>query len=102
MATISFEVSQDGLPDEVFYPVMEEVFQQIVDTTPVRTGYAQEQWTYEDTGDGVAIVNECDYISYLEEGWSDQAPDGMVGPAMDAMPDLLSSAMEEYNASLMQ
>ena len=99
MGTISFEVSQDDLPDEVFYPVMEEIYNQIVEATPVRTGFAQSQWKYEETGSSVDISNDCEYISYLEDGWSDQAPDGMVGPAMDNLPDLLSSALEEYNTA---
>lgn len=101
MATLDFTINQDYFPDEVFDQVVNEIFNMIVDATPVATGFAQSQWTL-DIGDTDArIANDCEYISFLEDGWSDQAPNGMVAPALDALPDLLDSAMETYSKSIL-
>lgn len=94
MPSIEVTIDQSEIPDEVFFPVLDEVFNMIVDATPVATGYAAGQWRLQ----GDTISNDCEYISYLEDGWSDQAPDGMVGPALDEMPSLLREAMSNYDS----
>lgn len=97
MATIEFSVDMGDIPDEVVPLVMDDLFRLIVDATPVRTGYAQSQWKL----DGTTISNDCDYISFLEDGWSDQAPDGMVAPALEQLSDIIQTYMAEYGAQQM-
>ena len=47
--------------------------------TPVATGRARNGWKQERRGNGdLAIVNEVPYIVRLENGYSSQAPRGMV------------------------
>lgn len=57
----------------------EELFDEIVRRTPVDTGRAKEGWElYKDPRGNIQIINDVDYIIYLEEGSSNQAPSGMV------------------------
>ena len=85
MATIEVRIHNDlGLDQDEFEALCEEIFDEIVSNTPVDTGYAQSQWEIDFPKDGVCdIWNDCDYISYLEDGHSSQAPDGMVQLALD-------------------
>lgn len=51
-------------------------------------------------GSTVYMVNSTPYSRRLElGGWSTQAPDGFVGPAVDAMPELLAEAAEAEAAT---
>jgi hypothetical protein len=53
--------------------------------TPKDTGYAKANTTKT----AKSIIANYQYASYLDEGWSKQAPDGMTKPAI-----------EEYNNSI--
>ena len=85
MASIEVTIRNDlGLEQDEFEALCEEIFDEIVSNTPVDTGYAQSQWETAFPKDGVCdIWNDCDSISYLEDGHSSQAPDGMVQLALD-------------------
>ena len=57
----------------------DRVFKKLVELTPVATGRARDGWFKEARKNGdVAVVNEVPYIVRLEEGYSGQAPRGMV------------------------
>lgn len=72
------------LSEDEFEGLCWEIFNEIVDNTPVDTGYAQSRWEIDFPRTGVCdISNDCDYISYLEDGHSQQAPTGMVQNALD-------------------
>lgn len=45
-------------------------------------------------GDTIYITNDAPYIRRLEFGWSQQAPDGMLRPAVDASDDVLSEIVD--------
>ena len=84
MASISVTISNNmGLDPEEFQSLCERIFNDIVDHTPVDTGYCQSQWDISISGDSCEISNSCDYVSYLEDGHSKQAPHGMVQVALD-------------------
>jgi len=51
------------------------------DETPVDTGYAKSRWRKRRD----SISNDADYIEALEDGWSNQAPKGMVKPAINKL-----------------
>ena len=85
MGTISVTISNNmGLEQDEFQSLCEKIFDSIVEHTPVDTGYAQSQWEIDfPSEDECEISNGCDYISYLEDGHSSQAPHGMVQVALD-------------------
>ena len=98
MPGISFHVNQDWLPDDVFWPAADDLLALLEELTPVDTGYAQSLWRMSSESGGATYTNDCPYISYLDEGWSDQAPDGMISPALDAFPDILKSYYRDFVA----
>lgn len=98
MPGISFHVDQDWLPDDVFWPAVDDLLAIIEELTPVDTGYAQSNWRLRSSSGGATFENDTPYISYLEDGWSDQAPDGMIGPALDLFPDILKQYYREWAA----
>ena len=84
MPSIEVTIRNDmGLEPDEFQSLCEDIFNEIVDTTPVDTGYAQSRWEINFPNDNTCeISNDCDYISYLEDGHSKQAPNGMVDIAL--------------------
>jgi hypothetical protein len=42
--------------------------------TPIDTGYARSRWEVDETEDAFYVKNDADYIQYLNEGSSKQAP----------------------------
>lgn len=87
MPAISIELSNSsGLDPSDFEEVILEFFNDVVSHTPVRTGYAQDGWDYEfEDTDNARVFNDVEYISYLDDGWSSQAPSGMTGPAISRL-----------------
>lgn len=85
MASIEVTIKNDmGLDPGDFQSLCEEIFNEIVDNTPVDTGNCQSQWEIDFPDENTCeITNPCDYASYLEDGHSDQAPNGMVQVALD-------------------
>ena len=85
MASISVTISNNmGLDPDEFQSLCERIFNDIVDHTPVDTGYCQSQWQLDfPSEEECEISNDCDYVSYLEDGHSKQAPHGMVQVALD-------------------
>jgi hypothetical protein len=85
MATIEVTIKNDmGLDPGDFESLCDEIFNEIVDNTPVDTGYAQSQWNIDFPNEDTCVIsNDCDYISFLEDGHSSQAPNGMVQIALD-------------------
>lgn len=68
-----------------------KLFQKLVQLTPIDTGQAQKGWKdvypasrVAKTGQSRVIIrNDVEYIQRLDEGWSRQAPRGIVQPAID-------------------
>jgi hypothetical protein len=65
-----------------------ELYQEIVRTTPRRTGTASRSWTKppkvaEDNYNVVVTTSPLPYIQPLEDGHSKQAPNGFIQPAID-------------------
>lgn len=83
MATFDdfIQTTQNQL-DKKITEIAENVFADVVDLTPVRSGYAQSRWTINKIAEGYSIENDCDYIVYLDQGSSEQAPAGMTDVAL--------------------
>ena len=69
-----------GIKSELLFDTLaDEVFRNIVNRTPVLTGFAKASWHFEKEGRGkYRIWNTAHYIVYLEFGYSRKAPQGMV------------------------
>lgn len=97
MADISITVNRPpDIPPEVFISAMEDVFQIIVDSTPVDTGTCQAAWVSDISSDEATFFNPTEYASYLDEGWSNQAPNGIIDPALAEIPDLFNNYLNQY------
>lgn len=81
------------LDDDEFYDVCQEIYDRIVDGTPVDTGTCAAGWDINFSGNDCTIRNDVEYTSYLEEGHSSQAPAGWVERACDRYTDKISYSM---------
>jgi hypothetical protein len=54
--------------------VVEEVVDRLASVTPVDTGLAQQSWFSVKDGRAYVITNSQDYVKYLNQGSSEQAP----------------------------
>ena len=73
-----------------------EVFDRIVRRTPVgETGEAQRGWELSQSGNETIIKNDVPYIGILENGWSDQAPNGMVRITLEEVSGILNHELEK-------
>lgn len=68
-----------------------EVLSRLEELTPVDTGFCQSNWTESHTDTSATFENDTEYASYLDRGWSSQAPDGMIQPLLDELPDMLEA-----------
>jgi len=84
MPSIEVTITNDmGLDPDEFQSLCDDIYNEIIDNTPVDTGFAQSRWEIDFINDNTCeISNDCDYISYLEDGHSKQAPNGMVDLAL--------------------
>lgn len=80
------------LPQDVFDDLVAEIYDRIVDRTPIDTGLCQASWQLVKVDkDTYELYNDTEYVSYLEEGWSQQAPDGMVEVTLAEIPEIMSN-----------
>lgn len=89
MPAISLTIENSSLPEPEFEDLSREVFDRLVQLTPVDTGFCADSWEYDFQGDSCTFYNPCDYASYLDDGWSNQAPDGMTRPVLQELPALV-------------
>lgn len=81
-------------PDEISTDDWEEVCSQILDEaisrSPVDTGFFQSQWELHYLSKDVyQIRNDASYASYLEDGWSKQAPSGVLAPIINKIDSII-------------
>ena len=50
--------------------------------TPIKSGRARRGWSKKETFQGFNVNNKVPYIGRLEEGYSKQAPKGIIGPTL--------------------
>ena len=97
MGTITLVIDNATLEPEDFEDLCDEFLDILMDLTPVDTGYCQDAWSITNQDDkGATFYNSAEYSSYLDEGWSDQAPNGITGPALDELDNLA----DKYNRSI--
>jgi hypothetical protein len=90
----------EGQWEQVVRKTAFDLYARIIKRTPFKTGRARQGWgitvneessdqepgtadiDYKITDDSVIIYNNVEYISYLEDGWSKKAPEGMVAVSL--------------------
>jgi hypothetical protein len=86
----------EDIPDDVFVHAMQDFYDLLVELTPVDTGFCSESWELDLDTDLAIFFNAADYSSYLDEGWSSQAPNGITDPALEQLPDILDDWLLKY------
>jgi hypothetical protein len=79
------ESSMERAVDDLLQDINRDVKVQ----TPKRTGYASRQWRYSNPYvlgyTGTVIENRASYIALLDNGYSKQAPRGIVDPVIQKL-----------------
>lgn len=68
--------------------ICDNVLSLLQQNTPIDTGYCLEQWQMAFSPTTTYFYNDCEYASYLDEGWSKQSPDGMIRPTLSALSSI--------------
>ena len=89
MPAISVTIRNTSLEEQDFEVVAAQFFALLQDLTPVDTGFCRDSWEYSFAPDEATFYNPTEYSSYLDAGWSNQAPRGMIGPALAQLPALI-------------
>ena len=89
MPAISLTINNTSLEEDQFRDACDEMLDLLMDLTPVDTGFCRDSWTMDFSSDECTFYNDCEYASYLDEGWSQQAPNGMIGPALEKLPEII-------------
>lgn len=121
-----FVKKANGNIDVVVRKITFEVFSRVIRKTPVDTGRARGNWIAsadrpvlialdaakteqqaladagsvalkQPAGGVVFLANNLPYIQRLENGWSDQAPAGMVGTTLAEFPGVVSVTVRSVN-----
>jgi hypothetical protein len=65
------------------------ILDRLEELTPVDTGFCQSNWEETHDDESATFTNDTDYASYLDDGWSQQAPNGMTEPLLDELPSMV-------------
>jgi hypothetical protein len=75
----AFAAKVESAPAKIVSTVAEDLFERIVDRTPVSSGRLRDAWTLTKESDTHAVIeNPLVYAQSIEHGHSKQAPSGMV------------------------
>jgi hypothetical protein len=66
------ELEKEGAPKKE--QLVQEMVKELVNATPIDTGFAKSSWSYSKTTYGFLVNNSAPYIEYLNAGTSLQAP----------------------------
>jgi hypothetical protein len=89
MPAISLTIRNTSLEEDVFRDVCDEMLDVLRDLTPVDTGFCRDSWYMAFDSAETTFYNDAEYASYLDDGWSSQAPSGMTGPALDRLQGII-------------
>lgn len=90
-------VEVQGNIDRVIRDIGIECLNRVTERTPVDTGHARSRWVMTNNPTSFTLSNDADYISFLEEGSSTQAPLGMLGVTMFEVPAITDEVVRKYN-----
>lgn len=66
--------SRTKLTQEQSLKLVSDLKNELVEQTPVDTGFARDSWSIEKQDKDFNVTNKAEYIQYLNEGSSSQAP----------------------------
>lgn len=90
ISTTLINSNPQEIPDDIWQDICMEVYNACVGLSPVDTGLFQSSWEmYVHSLDIVEIINPVEYASFLEDGWSKQAPNGIIEPAIRQLPQII-------------
>lgn len=90
MPAISLEIENTSLDPDSWDQVCDECFQFLYDITPVDEGTCRDSLDMSKDDTSVTFTYDVEYASYLDEGWSKQAPNGMFGPLLQELPSIIA------------
>lgn len=89
---LSIKVARRKLSPGQFDDICTELLDYIVTISPVDTGLFADSWEMNVNYPSARLFNDTPYASYLDKGWSDQAPEGVTRPALAYLKTLVSNA----------
>lgn len=91
MPGIGFELSNDSeFEPAVWLEICEEVLSALEEHTPVHTGFCRDSWNMSFSTESTYFYNNCEYASYLDEGWSSQAPSGIIPAVLQELSSIVN------------
>ena len=85
-----------SVPLDTWYEVAKKCLDYVIDISPVDTGRFSESWTLSTTDEGFVLHDDCEYSSYLDRGWSKQAPQGLTRPLLEYLKSLLGMSRVKH------
>lgn len=70
----ALSIRADELTQEEARKISRKLFEDLKDKTPVDTGLARDSWVFTEKDKRFDITNDVEYIKYLNQGSSQQAP----------------------------
>lgn len=91
MPGIGLELSNDSdFPADRWLDICEQVLSALEEHTPVHTGFCRDSWNMSFGLESTYFYNNCSYASYLDEGWSSQAPSGIIQPVLQEVSSIVN------------
>lgn len=91
MPAISFTIENGSeRPEPEWREICDQMFEFLYEITPVDTGVCRDSLEMDYGYTETTFTYPVEYASYLDEGWSKQAPNGMIQPALQYLRTLAS------------
>ena len=80
------------IDEDTWAEICLEVYDLVIAYSPVDTGNFRDSWELNQVASDIwEIYNPVEYASFLEDGWSSQAPNGVLEPAIERLPRIIRS-----------
>ena len=88
-ATLVNSNPQEISPED-WADICEELYDLVIELSPVDTGNFRDSWELNELAEDIyELYNPVEYASFLEDGWSSQAPRGVLEVALERLPGLI-------------
>jgi len=68
---------------QLIQQISQDVLVTVKKYTPIRKGTARRAWHLQRQNRGISVINRTPYINRLDEGYSTQAPNGIIAPTLN-------------------
>jgi hypothetical protein len=77
-----------------WFEICLQVYDLVIALSPVDTGNYRDSWEINEIApDIMELYNPVEYASFLEDGWSSQAPNGVLEPAIQRLPSIIRDVL---------